>query len=290
MTLVTSAFEQFARALELTEAERDRASAQQNSLRDALRQTLGGVLSDRLIGSYARRTAIRPLHDIDVLVVLDPQLHADVRVADPTPCLRKMQRAIARIYPTKDTPDLQRRSVGISFSGTGIDYDLVPAFAAGEGTGVYTIPDRFGAGWIRTNPELHIARSTEANEHAAKKLKPVFKMLKHWRSVAGSSARSFHLEALSWGVFAGDPGRYPDALTALVGALAERLRYTCPDPAGVGPAVDASLTNENREREVRRFAGAADQMRKLLVMEAQGDVPRALAEWRRLLGEAFPMR
>ena len=114
-------------------------------------------------------------------------------------------------------------------------------------------------------------------------------MLKHWKRAAGSSARSFHLEVLSWGAFGGDPGRYPDALAALIERLAARLGERCPDPAGVGPDVDAMFSAEDRAREVRRFAAAAAQMRGFLAMEARGDAERALAGWRGGLGEAFKL-
>ena len=287
MTTISHIFEQFAQALELSEPEERNASQQQNSLRENLRRTLGGFVTDRLIGSYARRTAIRPLHDIDLLVVLDPAVHSDVSMASPNACLRKVQRALAASYPNKVTPDLQRRSVGISFSGSGIDYDVVPAFEVPGMQNVYRIPDRVGNVWIHTNPALHAERSTQANARAANKLKPVFKMLKYWRRTAGCGLASFHMEALSWDVFPGDPGRYPDALCLLTEALSIRVRGSCPDPARVGPAVDADLTVSSRDREVRRLSEAAQHMRRILTMERQGDVPRAIAEWRALLGNVF---
>lgn len=285
MTQVTHAFEQFATALELTDAEQKTASQQHVHLRESLRQQLGGVVTDPLIGSFARRTAIRPLHDIDVMVALNPAVHADV-AGDARRCLQKVQRALAAVYPTHETPDRQRRSVGISFRGTGIGYDVVPAFAEGA-SGVHRIPDGGGTGWIRTNPSRHVALATEANERAMKKLKPVFKMLKHWKCAAGSSVRSFHLEVLSWQAFGGDPGRYPDALAALTERLAGLLTGRCADPAGVGPDVDAAFTVDARAREVKRFRDAAAQMRALLALESRGDAALALAGWRSLLGEPF---
>ena len=59
-------------------AEGAAASKQQNVVRDNLQRHLGGIVRDALSGSYARRTAIRPLHDIDLFVVLDPATHRDV--------------------------------------------------------------------------------------------------------------------------------------------------------------------------------------------------------------------
>ena len=68
---IATLLEQLARDLELTAAERETADHQQRVLRETIRAQLPGVSRDFLAGSYARHTAIRPLHDIDLLVVLD---------------------------------------------------------------------------------------------------------------------------------------------------------------------------------------------------------------------------
>jgi tRNA nucleotidyltransferase (CCA-adding enzyme) len=75
MPTVPQAFDDFMRGLELTEPEKKGASRQHNDLRGKIREHLGGVLHDIIVGSYARRTAIRSLNDIDLFLVLDSKVH-----------------------------------------------------------------------------------------------------------------------------------------------------------------------------------------------------------------------
>ena len=68
MWSVPEALERFIQSLELTPAQQQAATEQHTRLRGCLRQKLG--TTDFLSGSYSRNTAIRPLHDIDVFVVM----------------------------------------------------------------------------------------------------------------------------------------------------------------------------------------------------------------------------
>ena len=141
MLTIPQAFDAFLRNLELTDAEQKKASDQQNALRDNLKKQLGHSIEAHLSGSYSRGTAIRPLNDIDVFVVLDRAQHAVCYPpAPPLTCLQMIEKALKAAYPDH-TPKIQGRSVHIDFTGTGIGYDVVPAFEEPYG-GEYKIPDR----------------------------------------------------------------------------------------------------------------------------------------------------
>lgn len=151
-------------------------------------------IRDILSSSYSRRTAIRPLNDIDVFVVLNPITHRDCYPpAAPASCLKKIRAALQAAYPNHEVR-LQGRSVHIDFTGTGIGYDVVPAFEERAG-GEYKIPDRDRDEWIRTNPEKHKAACIAANDRAGGKLNRLIKAAKRWnqRQPARAQLRSFHL-------------------------------------------------------------------------------------------------
>ena len=147
MANVAHAFQAFLSDLELTEREREVATSQHITVRSNLQASLDGVETALLMGSFRRRTAIRPLGDIDVFAVLDPAVHAGARSRSPIELLQAVDRALRRSYPNH-RPRIQGRSVNIEFTGTGIGYDIVPAFASGRARdsdgqpAEFEIPDR----------------------------------------------------------------------------------------------------------------------------------------------------
>ena len=289
MVTITQGFEKCIQGLELTDAERAEASRQQNVLRDNLRLHLGGVERDILSGSYSRRTAIRPLDDIDLFVILDRTVHRDVYPpASPEQCLRKVQRALAAAYPNKPPAKIQRRSVNIEFQGTGIGYDVVPAFTVSGN--MYMIPDVNRNGWINTDPERHKEACPAANARAGSKLNPLIKLAKHWNRKHGSVLQSFHIEVMAYRAFNTAPATYPDGIAALFEHLAAAVMVSCPEPAGVGPNVDAGMISQDRAAAQRGLREAAASARKALEHDRLGRAPNAHGVWRELFGDVYPER
>ena len=283
MLTVIQAFDTMRQGLELTEPQRQAASAQQNVVRENLRQHLGGLVRDFLSGSYARRTAIRPLHDIDLFIVLDPRIHPDVapsRQPSSSACLRKVQGALARAYPNTPALKLQDRSVNIQFSGTGIGYDIDPAFE--NRVGVYLIPDRGRNAWIETDPEAQATVLVDANARAGDKLNPLIKMIKRWKDEHDVPLRSFHLEVMSYGAFRAAPASYPEGVRALFGHLASAVLSACPNPVGVGPNIDAGMTQAERTMAREKLLEA-----ERTAVDAAPQTAGAHELWRTLFGSAY---
>lgn len=284
---ITKAFDEFRKNLELTEAQQKEATRQSGALRDNLKTHLGGIAREFISGSFGRGTAIRPLHDIDFFVVLDPSAHRDVYpTASPKACLNKVLRALDAAYPNKDRPRLQDRSVNIVFSGTGFGYDVVPAFE--NRAGVYIIPDRGRDAWIETDTKAHNAALVAADKKAGSKLNPLIKMVKQWKTAHQVPLRSFHLEVMSYGAFTSAPARFPEGVHALFTHLANAVQIGCPNPAGVGPALDLGMTQEERTKPREKLVEAATKAKAALDMERAGRIPDAHRIWRGLFGDAFP--
>lgn len=299
MATTPLAFNDFMKRLELTESDRSKASRQQNELRERLREHLGGITRDVIVGSYARRTAIRPLNDLDLFLVLDPQVHGARRSREPQLMLEDVQRALRKCYPPPGPETrIQGRSVNIQFTGTGIGYDVIPAFLVpSSGTSkkeVYKIPDRARQIWIDTNPEVHKQRCIDANKLAGGMLNRLIKAVKHWnqghRDAGGHKPlRSFHLEVMAYGAFAAKPADERRGLRDLFEFLSRHVDRACPDPAALGPDIGADLRKDavrlERARTVLREA--AQLAREAVQHEERGDHKSACASWRSLLGEQF---
>lgn len=286
MMTIPQAFEAFVSSLELPMSKRDDAIRQHTYLREQLQDHLP-LDKSLLSGSYARHTAIQPLNDIDLFLVLRPteEYHQGL---PPSALLRKVQDVLEKIYDGK-TALVQSRSVNIEFSGAGIAFDLVPAFSAGSD--VYVIPDRETNEWIHTNPEVHKRLSTEANDRAGQKLKPLLKALKrsnfeHRDNDGRKPARSFHLEVLTWSALTREPKGYFEGLLILLEGLEPRICRPCPDPAGLGPDIQPSPERCEKAREwlaeMLKLARAAEQHM------ADGRIAAAHAELRDLFGSDWP--
>lgn len=259
---VASTFQSYLSSLELTDRERADASDQQVALRDRLRRHLAGFVDSRLVGSYRRGTAIRPLKDIDVFVVLDARQHRRDVPDAPLRLLQTIDRALRASYPDHQ-PRIQGRSVNIGFSGTGIGYDIVAAFAP-TWTGApdteppyYEIPDRRVSAWIRTNPAKHREACIAANERAGGMLNGLIKAAKHWSRANDKPLSGFHIEVMSYSAFRSKPDDPRAGLRDLLQHLAHAVQFACPDPARLGPEIDADLTAQERAHARKLLQGAA---------------------------------
>ncbi len=276
MQTIAQAFQEFLQSLELTPAQRTAANDQHTYMRTQLQKRLD-VEDNFLSGSYARRTAVRPLNDIDIFLVLDRNSYPGFQ---PRDMIGVVQDVLEKeIYDGK-VSNPQPRSVNIEFSGTGIAYDVVPAFRVSED--IYEIPDTEASKWIRTNPKEHARLSTEANARAGGKLKPLLKAVKHAKNFHGASARSFHLEVLSWSILTSEPTTYLEGLDTLLTGLATRICDPCPDPAGLGPQIQPSVAKCLEARGwLEKMAHLARDARRLA---DDGKVGEAHAKLREAFG------
>lgn len=263
MPTVAQVFHDFLTDIELKPEEQKAASRQQNDLRERLRTRMPSITRDILVGSYARGTAIRPLNDIDVFLILDPAVHGRRLSSQPLLLLEDLQRALRACYsdPGPQT-QIQRRSVNIEFSSSGIGFDMIPAFSDGSWPESYDIPDRYQSIWIKTNPERHKEKCSEANDRADGALNQLIKAAKHWnylqRDANGDKPlRSFHLEVMAYSAFAGAPPDPRAGMALLLEHLAHRIAFSCPEPAGLGPDLDAGLTPAERDRAGRALRSAS---------------------------------
>lgn len=291
MTL-RQAVHDFIAALELSETERGDASRQHTYLRHGLakRLELDPGHGAFLTGSYARSTAIRPLKDIDIFCVMTPTETLDPGKHVPAAALRVVKDALEATYLGK-VAEPQNRSVNIEFSGTGIAYDVVPAFVDTSTTEeVFLIPDIDAGRWIRSNPKVHKEKSVAANAATSTELKPLTKAVKHWNRGfdKGVRLRSFHIEVMAWDVLTAPPESRLDGLLTLFTGLSERVHLRTPDPAGLGPDLDAALTWSTRQDAAQRFKEAASEVRRAQTLASDGRTEEAHHVLYSLFGAPYP--
>ncbi|QSQ12138.1 nucleotidyltransferase domain-containing protein [Myxococcus landrumensis] len=289
MWTVRQAMQRLVEELEIPPARRKTVTRQHEVVRAILRQALAPP-EDFISGSYGRGTAVHPLHDVDLFVVLNPQRHPrGSRTTDET--LKQIRQVFKEEWTERELPRLQSHSVGIDFSSN-IHIDIVPAYQH-EQTG-YLIPQRGTGAWILTNPKRHQAVAAEADAAAGHQLNRLIKLVKHWnRQQQSSPLRSFHLEAMCYQALSRPPtGTLLEQLGDVFEFLSKRVMYPCGDPAGLGGNVDAGFEKGQREAAHQLLLSASRTVRHVNeVSEVSGcDHSGPHAQLRKLLGDRYRTR
>lgn len=295
MVTVDEAFKKFRSRLELKEKEQANASARHTEVREHIR-TKFSISRDFLTGSYKRHTKTKPLKDIDIFFVLGEK-EEHYRSKAPSAILDAFESALLEKYE-RSAVGKQRRSTTVSFgvipdanektSYQILSVDVVPAFACGDD---YEIPDSRTGEWIKTNPESHAAKATDAHQAYDHQWKGLVRMMKYWNNHNGKPIKpSFLVEVMALeclhGGFGGDYGREMQMFFA---TLADRILDNWPDPAGLGPDVSEMMSTHEKFAAKAALEKAQRQAAAAIHLTRQGKNGDALKAWRDLMGPMFPL-
>jgi hypothetical protein len=118
-------------------------------------------------------------------------------------------------------------------------------------------------------------------------LNGLIKAAKHWNRASGKLLSGFHIEVMSYSAFWSKPDNPRAGLRDLFQHLANVVQSACPDPARLGPPIDADLTSQQRTHAQKLLQGAAQVAQAAVDAERKGDHDAAIVRWRSLLGDAF---
>ena len=202
MSSIDDVLKQYVKDAAPTETQQAQAERSPAYLREKLSDSRfgGRILETYLSGSYARKTAIYPLDDVDIVFVIDPGRWDKEWLRElpkPKRVLSSFARAVKRHPSYKQTRVvLQRRSIRLQLSGLNID--VVPAVAAGREHFV-RIPDQDADEWIISAPRLHTQLMEERHNKCQFRLKPMIRLLKWWNNRLASQTRvkSFAVETMA---------------------------------------------------------------------------------------------
>lgn len=298
MLTIDDAFRKFKHRLELNEREQKNATERHTEVREYIR-TKFAIERDFLTGSYKRYTKTKPLKDIDIFFEMkDSERHYRAEAASVV--LDDYEAALVDKYGRKAVTR-QSRSINIDF-GVEVkdedktDYkvlsiDVVPAFACGDD---YEIPDGDTGQWIKTNPEIHAEKATQAHQAYGNEWKGLVRMVKYWNNNKKHGDKpvkpSFLLEVMALEcLYGGWGGQFDREIQALFATLADRIGEVWADPAGLGPPISAAMDAKRVERAKRALSEAARQADMAINHVRQGRQGEALKVWRELFGPMFPL-
>jgi hypothetical protein len=279
-------------------------------------------------GSFARKTKIRPLDDIDLLLLLEgygtkaeplDQFTYYLRQADkysvlspfcdpasnPSPgyygwvnstkVLNAVKSGITKVaYYRNSEIKRNRQAIVLNLTSHDWSFDVVPAVPIRDWEGLityYLIPDGSGH-WIRTDPRRDNKRLTAINQRHAISIQSLVRLLKKWnRRLNKPSLESYYFETLCLSVF-----EYARSMSSLSEAVKyffllapDHLIKRCPDPKGLGKDLDAGV-----DLEVKGKIETAMRNAYLLASSANslceaGNDKDAINDYRTLFGQEFPV-
>jgi hypothetical protein len=190
--LLKSHFDTFLSNIEPTQNQKSEASKGHNTLRDRLAKDddFREYFADSFLsGSYARNTAVRPIKDVDIIIIMNI-----AKSNEPSKVINYVEKRLKKYYSNTKR---QTRSVNVSLSY--VNMDIVPTIAKKDNYGMLLIPDRIEKEWTDTHPRKHIELSTKKNDENSGLYKPLVKSLKRWRDVRMKDSwkpKSFLLETM----------------------------------------------------------------------------------------------
>lgn len=270
------------------------------------------------MGSFARRTKIRPLDDIDFIVVFtgndahyNTNYNNEITISVPETAIRlrrltnddstlnsikllnKLKSSLSDI-PQYSGADIKRNQEAITLKLNSYDwnFDIVPAFITAPDNfqrTYYLIPDGNGK-WKKTDPRIDARRATSINQQHNGEVLKIIRLVKAWHSrPVVPDIGSYLLENLILNYFETNWPATTDQLTLanVFQSLSQSIYLSCHDPKGIQGDLN-SLLYETKHRFSEAALKACLCARNAIDFVDAGDHKSAHDEWRIVFGGDFP--
>jgi hypothetical protein len=251
-----------------------------------------------LAGSYRRRTARSPIKDVDVVVMVEKELHD----WEPEEVLHLLDATLADYDDYKRRRRSNRRSIQVSLPT--IDMDIVPTIALFGPDAELRIPDRDVKQWMRTHPKGHITWVQHLNGSTVKigsqgTLVPLVKLLKQWKATRLGGARhpkGFILETIAGYLHDPTADSWEEVYARFLERLLSQYRSfkgsglvpSLADPALPGEYIRTGMTAADFDRLITEAEKSIVIARQAIEFEAADREGEASILWQQLFGELYP--
>jgi predicted nucleotidyltransferase len=284
MSYIDEAFDNLKSNLEITQTEKDLAVTRHNLVREHIEASW--KLTDHfLTGSYARQTKTKKLKDVDIFVVIDPKgPQSHLANATGTAAISALREVLSTRWSDLESDE---HVVTINYPGEDVtSYEVAPVFP--RKAGGYLMPN--GATWMATDPTNHASLVTSKNKKCDDKFVPFVKMVKGINREANDAIQpSFLLEVMGLELVLEPFGRYRDEIRFFLASAVDRFGEDWPDPAGLGPNVNASISKTQREALAQTMRAWLAISEEALLLENEGKERAAVDKWRKLFGWRMPL-
>lgn len=263
-------------------------------------------------GSFARRTKVRPLDDIDLMICISAEgrkysnhgstyymtatekdqynsLVSD-RYLNSTKVINRFIKKLANLNDySKATMHKNQEAATLKLKSYDWNFDVVPCFHTNKDQ--YLIPDGSG-NWKLTNPQIDNERISEINQKHKGNILDVIRIMKYWnKRPVTITINSYLLECMILDV-------YENKLTSdnywidiefknLLNSLSGKIMNSVYDPKGI----QGNLNNLSFEERIRISIALSDAYKKACdarQYEEAKDQKNAIKKWGEVLGHEFP--
>ena len=285
-----AAFNEFDEELNLDRAQRRAAQQRHRQLTECL-VAAGIAVATFLQGSFARKTMLKPLKDVDQVVVLQEWLAAQLRGSGgAAQAIELVRKVVSDAFPDAqfDVTDTPAHALQVVFADLDFTFDLVPAYADPAGGEDVFIADRENDTWERSNTRTLNRVISGRNQATDGRFVHQVRMVKSYKKdhpVLGDTC-GLLWESLAFGAIA---TRMPHsaAVAATLQHAAVALTGAVYDPTGADD-LTAEWSSSERTTYVGAVAAAADRAAEALRLEADEDHEGAIDVWHDILGDPFP--
>lgn len=273
---------------------------------------------DMHYGSFARRTKIRELDDLDMIVCLSAlgttyseegeivTLHVPEGIALRSLCHTGTNllnsRRVINLFAANlgEIPQYRKAEIGRNGSAAVLNlasyswsFDIVPGFFTTpeiNGRTYYIIPNGQGH-WMKTDPRIDQDRATRINQAHGGYVLNAIRLLKFWnRRPTMPSMPSYLLEciALNYYTLASEASQFADLEFAkLLTYIANAVYQTVPDPKGIQGDIN-DLLPDDRSQIAARARLDSSRARVASAAESSDDHREAIRIWSQVFGPSFP--
>lgn len=290
---VDTSFSQLDHNLNLDLAVRRKAQRIHNEIRDEL--TVAGLIAASFLqGSFARKTMLKPLKDVDIVCLLPAHMWEVLRgPGGPGAAMESFKKPIRAKWPgvrfdVCDNPGDRPAGKALKITLPDVDFsiDLVPAF---DQDGAYVlIGDRFEGTWTPSNTRIQLKNVSERNQdtggqfvHQVREAKELTKHHSPLDFITG-----IVVESLLYGCVSTKMAD-KQAIARFLAHAKDAVPGPVLEPAGEDD-VTAKWTDDQRDVAARTYAEASAKANEALRLERAGEVDVALRVWHELIGDAFP--
>jgi hypothetical protein len=270
-------------------------------------------------GSFARKTKIRPLDDIDLMICLSGQggtyrewpdrteitVNPDSNlrhycndnsvILNSIKVINKFKSNLQDI-PQYVNADIKRNQEAVTLSLKSYPwiYDIVPCFyttPTSSGIEYYLIPDGKG-NWKFTDPRIDRDRTQRVNSEHNGRILEVIRIIKYWNQHAKMPCiPSYQLETMILDYYDSVLDRasqYVDVeVPKVLGHIGVNIYYNISDPKNIQGKIN-NLSEEDRQKISEKARSDRDIANEARVLENQGDHKRSINKWREIFGDQFP--
>ena len=268
-------------------------------------------------GSFSRRTKVRPIDDIDIMIGLNGHLlywyeniydykncsihlKPDVQTSglwkdclnedkslNSTKLLNKFKNALINISHY-ESANIHRRqqAITLKLSSYEWNFDLVPCFHTTSG--VYLIPNGNG-GWMKTNPEKDQELVTSINQEHNGKFLELVRLVKYWNSKAfdrkANIESSYLLEVMLANYYSSREYVYDIEFEfeKSLKYLRKNISNTVDDPKDI----EGDLNNLSKEEKKNLVLRIYNDLKNIEDAK-KVSVAQSFEYWKKVLGNEFP--